>query len=472
MSEIVRGEGHAPGQGPGEVMPTVQTTERASLDSMRDHFARKNEEAEARARGGGVSQRSQPNGQPQTTSSRIGEFSKQLEQRQQQMANGADPNAPVPQEGETEQTQGEEQSTEGDKPAEGEEAAAALAVDDKTALEKFREWSDSDLFPDEMADKWLHELTVSGQTKYVDTKELRQGYMRGGDARKMYTEAQTMDRRAAAREQAFQQHFEAIRDPKTFLEMYSRNGYGREWKESVAKLIASEVRDRRGICEAAGLAAMHRIGVNDWNHVDVQRAMATAEQNWNRMQDAGDYERRLQFERDQLTQQQQQTTHQQQTEQHKAHYDAVINQLRPVGFRAHGIKDTPANRQAMYRHIGNVVSPLIAAKQFDGNLTREHILQAAQDLREELDDELAGERALDNPAAPPQGTAANVNGTRNGMTAQQQRAAQQAAARRSRALGGNRMGIGGGKPMGGAASQKRGSLDDLEAMVRRSRDGG
>ncbi|HEX6464225.1 MAG TPA: hypothetical protein VFZ98_07230, partial [Vicinamibacterales bacterium] len=68
--DVVRGEGNAPGQGPGEEMPAVTTTERKSLsDFKRDMEAKNN--APARA------------AQPPTAKSRVGAFSEALERRQQ-----------------------------------------------------------------------------------------------------------------------------------------------------------------------------------------------------------------------------------------------------------------------------------------------------------------------------------------------------------------------------------------------------
>src|SRR5882672_2649488 len=303
--EVVRGEGHAPGQGAGVPMPTVTTPERGSLGDMREHFARKNAEAEQR----GSQRQQQPangNARPQTTSSRIGEFSRQLEAKQeaptgigeQRQTPANDVNDPELPEG-SELPEGDEQQQPVEGETETDQAQAELA--DAEALTKFREWSNSDLFPDEMADKWLHELKVAGRVQYVDTKELRQGYMRGGDARRMYSEAQQVQQQAQSYTQSMNQHFQAVRDPEQMLEIYERNGYG-ETLEKVARLIAERVSSTRRVVRAAGLAAMEQYGTNDSNDHRVRAAMEATERELKRSRAVDVEQRRLAFERSQFDQ--------------------------------------------------------------------------------------------------------------------------------------------------------------------------
>ena len=448
--EVVRGEGHAPGQGAGVPMPTVTTPERGSLGDMREHFARMNADAQQQPANGNAAR-------PQTTSSRIGEFSRQLEakqeaptgigeQRQTPANDVIDPELP---EG-SELPEGDEQQQLAPEESETEQAQAELA--DAEALTKFREWQNSDLFPDEMADKWLHELKVAGRVQYVDTKELRQGYMRGGDARRMYSEAQQVQQQAQSYTQSMNQHFQAVRDPEQMLEIYERNGYG-ETLEKVARLIAERVSSTRRVVRAAGLAAMEQYGTQDPNDHRVRAAMEATERELKRSRAVDVEQRRLAFERSQFDQSRTQTQTQQETAQHLAQYERQLNQLRPNAFRAYGIKDSASHRQALARHLGNV----IATRGFGGDITRELVMEAASDLKEELEDRIAAEQGAGQP----------------GMTPAQQRAAAQSQARQAqgRPLPPGRLGMGGGKPMNGEGA-KRGSLRDLEAMVQKSRTGG
>jgi hypothetical protein len=159
-------------------------------------------------------------------------------------------------------------------------------------------------------------------------------------------------------------------------------------------------------------------------------------------------QRRLQFERDQLERGKQQTQSTQRQKEYAAQYENQLNQLRPNAMRAYGIKDTPANRQALARHLGNVIQ----TNGFSGNITRDLVMQAAADLRDEQGDIQAREQGLNSGSMSPQQW-------------QAQRAAGQA-------LPPNRLAAGGGKPMGVTNGAKRGNLSDLEAMVRKGRMGG
>lgn len=486
-NEIVRGEGHAPGQNPGEPMPTVPKVERGSLGDMAEHFRRKNEEAAS-----GGPRRQAPPAQQQTAKSRIGAFSERLEARQEAPTlpgtprdqqqhellsddpdvrkqqkgkwRGAPETPPDPVQGGGGGAEPEQPATEGAEavPEEGADDQQPLIdeLDDVGAAEKYREWQTSDLFPEEMADKWLHEIKVAGQLKYVDTKELRQGYARGGDSRRMYAEAQQIQRQAQEHRAAIDQHFEAIKEPTNMLEILERNGYG-DTLEKVARMIAERVSHNRRVVRAAGYAAMEQHNTQDANDHRVQEAMRQTEAELKRVRGVDIESRRLQFERQQFDQTRQQQTHQQATEQYRAQYENQLNQLRPNAFRAYGIKDTATNRQAVLRHLANVIQ----TTGFEGQITRDHVMSAAADLRDELDDTRATEQG--------------GNGHSTGaLSPAQWRAQQQVAAARSRAANGNgrplppgRLGMGNGKPLGGAGA-KRGSLSDLEAMVHKSRTGG
>lgn len=442
--EVVRGEGNAPGQSAGEVMPPVTTTERKSLSDFQRDMAEKNARAAARTQQ-----------QPQTAKSRIGAFSDALEKRQQapvaphearqpgqpeetpkeppevpQLAE-PDPNAPLEQQA----AEGEEQ------PAEQQ----ALTLDDKAALEKYRQWEQDDMFPAELESK-LHELKVNGQTRYVPTTELKQGYMRGGDYRRFYGEVQQREQAVARKDQAMQAHFEAIRDPEQMLEIYERNGYG-ETLMKVAEKLQERQRYRQGIIEGAGIAAMRALGMRqaDWNHKDVQAAMQRAQADLERAHAADIKQRQLEFREHQLNQQQQQTASQQRMQEYSQLFERQLNQLRPNAFRAYGIPDTAGHRQGLARHLSNVIKTPEFAQQFaaSNEITRAMVMAAAADLKQENDDSKQRERGLDLQSMRPAGG--------------------------GKPLPPNRIAAGGGAPLGNLGGRKQGSLADLEAMVRRSR---
>jgi hypothetical protein len=420
-------------------MPSVTAKERAGISDFKRIMAEKNEAPRAP--------------QQPTRRSHIAEFSAKLEAKQQAPTA---PNEPRDRPGEKPENMGdpnqlkEPGNLEVDPeapPAEGEvpeeqEAAPPDALDDLSAIQKFREWEQGDMFPEELEGK-LHELKANGQVRYVDTKELKQGYIRGVDYRRFHTEAQQVSQRAEQREQAMQQHFEAIRDPEQMLEIFERQGYG-ETLEKVAYKLAERIRDDRAVVNAAMRAAMERLGTNDPNHRDVAAVAERTLAALKRTREVENRERRLAFEQSQLENTKKQAQSTQNQKEYHALYENQLNQLRPNAFKAYGIKDTVANRQALARHLGNVIS----SKGFTGNITRDLVMEAASDLNEERADTLQREQSLGGAMSPQQWQAQRAQG---------------------QALPPNRLAVGGGKPNGNTAGKTRGSVRDLEAMIAKGR---
>jgi hypothetical protein len=309
-------------------------------------------------------------------------------------------------------------------------------VDDQQALAKYREWEESDLFPDELEDKWLSEVKPNGVVKYVTQKELKQGYIRGVDWARMGEQNQLVQQQLRAYEAERNQHFESIRDPNTMLEVYERNGY-MDTLEKMAELITERKKADMGMIRAAGLAEAARLGLTDLrqaeSHRDVVAVMERTAANIKRLRQVEIDSRRNAFDRQRI--------------------DGQLNQLRPAAFRAYGIKHDKATVQAFSRHMGR----LIQINGFSGNITRELVMEAAKNLRDEMEDERRAEQNM---------SSANGNGA---MSPKEFRARQQAASR-AQALPPNRRGAGAGNQLGAnGEGQKRGSLRDLEVFVRNQR---
>lgn len=449
--EIVRGNGHAPGQSLGEPMPDVKPgTQPGSLQDMKSYFEQKNQQARQPA------QR-----QPQARG-KVAEFSAKLEASQQapvapneakpqprRPENQGDPNqlkAPPEQapQGDPQQVQGEQEQQQ----AEGEqepEAQASLA--DQEALAKYREWEKDEFFPEDLLGK-LHEVKGNGITHYVDGNELRQGYIRGLDYRRGQEQAKAVEARANQREQAWHQHFEDVRDPEKMLEIYERQGYG-ETLEGVARLVAQRMQGERDMVLAAGESYMRRHGIQDPNHHDVRKAMDAMQSRLKEQRNVAMESKKLAWEKQQLQQQRAQQQSQENQQQYAAQYERSLNQLRPLAFRAYGISDSQGTRMALLRHLGSVID----AEGFKGEITRDLVMKAA----EGLSDEQRQQRALESGAA-------------NALTPEQWKAQQRsAAAGNGRPLAPRVAGGGGGQPLGTLAGRKAGSLADLERMVRDGR---
>jgi len=453
--EIVRGAGHAPGQGPGEPMPDVPGgVQRASLSEFKRVIAARAQAAK----------------NPPAARSKVAEFSARIEAKQQAPVQPNEPRGQVGKPPKTDamgdpnqvkeppapsQEPGEtpEIPPEGEPGAELEQEAAPDALSDLDALARFREWEQGDMFPEELEGK-LHEVKTNGITKYVDTKELRQGYIRGVDYRRFHAEAQQVQQQHQRHQQSMQQHFEQIRDPDQMLEIYERNGYG-DTLYQVAQRIAERDRQDRGIVRAAGIDVMQRKGITDPNHREVVEAMKRAEEDVKAMRQTKIEARKLAFDRQQIDAERQQAQSQAKTKEHYAQYENQLNQLRPLVFRAYGLPDSKANRAALLKHLNAVVSQQGVPQE---GLTRELLMEAGRDLADELETERA------------------VGGRPAGLSPEQWQRIQAQNQQRpaSRALPPQRLGTGGGgKPLGPAGNgQQRGRLSDLVALNRKGRMGG
>lgn len=445
---IVRGQGHAPGQNLGEAMPDAPKVEQKSLGDMRNYFRERN------------AGRQEP-----TARNRVAEFSKQLEARQQgaqrpqqdtprgqegtpeKTESMGDPNqlkepgnVNAPQEGQqpTEETGSEQQPTEG-------EEQEPLTLSDRDALAKFREWEQSGMFPEELESKWIHELKANGVMRYVDTKELKQGYIRGIDYRQGFEQIKAREESCNAKEQAWNQHFTDVKDPQTMLDVYEREGY-EDTLMGVAKLLAERDRDDRLQINGAGYAAMQRYGTNDPNDHRVVAAMQRCQERIAEQRKASLHAKRLEFREQQLKAEQEAQRSQQTVQQLHQQYDRQLNQLRPIAFKAFGFPDNPKNRAEFISHLG---ARLKQDGMPEGGITQAVVMAAARDMAEA--------REGGNPNQPPVGLSP-------------QQWARVKAQQRSRAnnqeLPPQRMGAGGGKPMGGANGAKRGNLADFQRAYK------
>lgn len=455
--EIVRGNGHAPGQTLGVPMPSVTTNERGGLDDFERTMRAKNEEADRAAR-----ERVQGQQRGQTSKGRIAEFQQKLDDRTAQLRGEAQP----PADPEPEETPESAPSAEPEQPEQDKQQAQpendndeASPLDDKQALEKFREWDKSDLFPQELENKWLTEVKPNGNVQYVTHSELKRGYLRGIDWARMGEQHKQMQTQLQGYEAERQQHFEAIRDPQKMLEIYERNGYS-DTLYQVATLIAERDAQDRSIIRAAGLAEAQRLGYTPQNihaadrDARVLAAIDRAKQGIARMRQVEIDARRVEYDRSQLQARQNAVQHETSVNQLSQQYTNQLNQLRPAALRAYGFRMNDANVAAFNRHLGKIIG--IMGKLQSG-ITREMAMDAAKNLRDEQDEIRENEQRL---------ASGNGNAT---MTPKEWRARQQAESR-SQALPPGRRGAGNGQALGANGGQpQRGSLKDLEQMVRNNR---
>lgn len=448
-TDIVRGNGNAPGQSLGESMPSVpKDAGRASLSDFKKVLAERSQQG-----------RQQPNAR-----GKVAEFSRKVEARQEAASNPGqqqtktenmgDPNQlkglgdPRPNDGQIEV----DGSTTGELVTDEAELAHAASINDQEALNKFREWEQGDMFPEELEQK-LHELKANGVVRYVDTKELKQGYIRGVDYRRFHQEAINIQRAAQQRDASMQDHFQQIRDPAVMLEIYERNGYGDTLFE-MAKLIGRRNREDMEHAEAAGLAMMRRKGLpevaSSWNHPDVVGAMRNAEARTKRERQLDIEARRVAFDKAQIDAQKRTQVSQAKTQEHLKVYDNQLSQLRPLVFRAYGFANNASNHQKLVQHLSAIVNQEGMPPE---GITKELLMKAGQEMAEERE----GERgAGETPVGLSPEQWARVQAQKKARGGGQELPAQ-------------RLGLGGGAPRGNLGGQERGSLSDLVSMVNKGR---
>lgn len=341
---------------------------------------------------------------------------------------------------------------------EGVEASSPAALADAEAAAKYREWQQSDLYPEELAGK-MHEVTVRGQKRYVDTAELRQGYIRHSDYTARGKELAQREESVTQYRSSMDQHFEAIKDPEQFLEIYERNGYG-DTLEQVAERVAARREEHRSIVIAAGRSAAERAGFTAEQiragEADKDRrvyeAMEKADARLRQARAVEIENRKLSAQHERVQSETAAAKQAAETAALHENYTRQIGQLRPGAFAAFGIRDTPQNRTAFMRHLGDAVS--MAGGINNDGITREHVMNAGRVMKEELEDKMERERSDARPEY---------------LSPAEWRAKQQAEAR-AQALSPKRTGTGGGKPL---QPQQSASLraSDFEKMRREKRLG-
>lgn len=366
---------------------------------------------------------------PQTASQRIGEIARQLENPD---AKPAEPKLDAngqPKGPDTEPPVAEQPSEQRE-----EQSPALSSADDQSALAKYREWESSDLFLPEMAQGKLVKVEADGQTRYVSHEELVNNYQRRAPIMRREQEIRQREEQVSQRDNAWKEHWEALRQPEHMHEILERRGYG-EQLEAVADRINAQRKQDNTLLRAAGRAAAEAAGYS------YQEILSGAADNDRRVRDAmeqarGDIRgrRALEIENRRLQHEAQsarQAVESQRSEKAQEHWKGVytnqLNQLRPGALAAHRIEPSEANKTKFMRHLGEVVQ-MGGGVGKDG-ITREHCMEAARALREEMEDQRAREG-------------------NSYMSPEEWKAHQQAQARQGgQPLGPGRSGTGGGRPI-------------------------
>jgi hypothetical protein len=254
----------------------------------------------------------------------------------------------------------------------------AELVSDQELLELARQWESSDTVPEAFMDR-LIEQKLAGGSEYVPLREAVENGLRLHEFSREMGRVRQVEQQFVRADQARQQHFEAINDPKQFRQRYEQLGYAPQLR-AMAIEIAQEAVEDQEFSQAAGVLAMRRLGINDWKHHDVQMAMQRAQKQREAFR-ASEMSQRAQARQiEQLSQQrQQQDLHEDQVRRVAA-IGHSLDQLRPLAFRAVGLADNPRNARDLIAHLSAYCQTL---RDWDGNYSRDHVLAAAKSLAEE-----------------------------------------------------------------------------------------
>lgn len=440
-----QGGGSAPAAvEPGVVtnMPAVQTPQRGG---WRDFDKAKREgtlPAQARANAPAQQQPQAPQQRaeaPQSSANRVAAFQDKLDAKSD------------PQKGEKLPGLGEETPEQDPQSLAGEGGEAAPAegapakLTDAEIVARYREMEESSFFPEDLAGK-MHEVKVRGQVRYVDTNELRQGYMRHGDYIQRGKEISAKESEVKQYRETMDQHFEAIKNDEQFLDIYERNGYA-DTLEKVADRVIARRRDQNMIVKSAGLAAAQRLGFTAQqiadgaadNHREVVEAMRKTHEQLKRSRQLEIDNKRLEHENTSTKKSAAEKAKAEQLATFRDAHTRQLEQLRPVALRAHGIEDSPKNRAVFMRHLADVVNDKgVPSEGFTSGI----VMSAAQAMREELEDRQIAESGGDNGFLSPAEFKARAE-----------------AAKRAggKPLGPNRSGGGLGKPVTQQPERKRAS---------------
>lgn len=284
-----------------------------------------------------------------------------------------------------------------DPAVEGEQQADAPAVSatDLEALQRFREWENSEDLPKEFLTKKIEVPTEHGPV-YETIEGLKKGFMRRTDFHRSMDEMKAKESQYNARLAEYDQVFQDVRDPQRFVEEYEENNYD---LEAVAEIINTRKKQDTGFALAAARQVAEQIArelraenIDDprvYNHRDVQRAydeaIAQRRDFRNQQREMTKQKRELEKLKQGQTQQQHTVAEQQQL----ALWKRQLDQFVPRSFKAHGVPHNKSTEATFTRFLGSLMD-----SQGTKTITPELVQEATIMAKEELDDIRAKEQRL------------------------------------------------------------------------------
>jgi hypothetical protein len=302
--------------------------------------------------------------------------------------------APVDLAGDENEPEAKEPGDEGKQIADTPEAKpeSKLAADDKALIDAIREWQNGGAFPQMLENtpfEWVDKGT--GALRRMTFGEMQEGVMRQSEFSSRMNQMRGFEQQLKFRETANNQFWTDIRDPMKLLEELEDRGYDEVFHKAAVEHSNRRMRMKR-IAEAAGYAMMREHNLPE-NHPDVVSAVRDAMQGQMAARRMEVENRKLQKHNQMLAAMRQQQDNQQQQQQRMQQLNNSLAQLIPTAFKSAGVRNSPANTEAFYRHLNAYVASL---QGWDGNIRRQHVITAAKMVREELED-MAAQRRRQQP---------------------------------------------------------------------------
>lgn len=284
------------------------------------------------------------------------------------------------------------------------EAPEQAATEATEAAAKWKELEASPELPDDLMGKLVK--AKNGDREWMITvEEALKGYQRTNESTRRSQELDRREQQVATGERKFQEFFKQIEDPRNFLEVFERQLPDGVLDQAL-EIRRQRVEEDVSLIEAAGYAVMRRLGV-DKTDARVRDAMMATKARIDRERKLDIELRRKEARNRELESSRQEVDTSARVAELRATMERQLAQLTPTAFKAHRIRDNAVNRS---RHVEYVKR--LALQQGAQSITREIVVEAAEILRQDLEDERA-ERTK-QPAAAAKTRAAAPKGAGGG----------------------------------------------------------
>lgn len=283
------------------------------------------------------------------------------------------------------------------------------------AAEKWKELEDSPELPEALHEKLI--TVKNGDREWqVPISELRQGYMRLNESTRRSQALDAREQQIQQGEQKFQNFFKSLEDPRNFLEVFERQLPDGVLDQAL-EIRRQRVEEDVSLIEAAGYAVMRRLGC-DKTDARVRDAMLATKARIDRERKLDIELRRKEARNRELESSRQEVDTSARVAELRATMERQLAQLTPTAFKAHRIRDNAVNRD---RHVAYVKR--LALQKGAQSITREIVSEAAQILRQDLEDERAERTkqpaaAAKTRASAPKGAGGGAAPTRGHVSTQ------------------------------------------------------